>query len=128
MLFFYLALCYNIHCIEWGVFILLLLGALQGLVEFCADCASQRIQASVLKRTLLCDLFVCCAFFGSTLCGTLLPLCLHVQKQSLQQQEAKPPELAGTTCLQGLLERRALPDSPSKGSFWCPAHGMLSGL
>ena len=52
MLLFYLAPLYNIHCFEWGVFILLPLGALRGLVEFCADRASQR-------RTLLCDLFVC---------------------------------------------------------------------
>ena len=56
MLLFYVALIYNFHRVEWGFFILLPLGALLGLVEFCADQASQLIQASVLRRTLLWDL------------------------------------------------------------------------
>ena len=40
MLLFYLAPLYNIHGVEWKFFILLPLGALRGLVEFCADRAS----------------------------------------------------------------------------------------
>ena len=59
LLLFFLAPLYTIQGVEWGVFIHLPLGALRGQVEFSADRASQRFQASVLRRTLLWDIFVC---------------------------------------------------------------------